>query len=79
MSEVAELPITIYEAKCLMEILDKDIPEWNKSKIALLLLILSANPSLVKEGEEILTSKFGRTARCYSNGFCGENDYCEDY
>jgi len=48
-------PITIYEAKHLMDVLDNDIPSCEKSKIALLLLALAANPSLAKDGKSILS------------------------
>ena len=67
-----EFPITIHEAKCLMEVLENDIPEHQKSKIALRLLILSANPSLVEK--EVISStppkSIGIIARYHNNEDC---------
>lgn len=64
-----EFPITIHEAKCLMEVLENDIPEHQKSKIALRLLILSANPSLVEKEvvSSTLPKSIGIIARYHNN------------
>ena len=50
--------ITIQEAYQLMMVLENDIPTWEKPKIAMTLLILAANPSLIKEGESVIVSKY---------------------
>jgi hypothetical protein len=53
-----ESPITVEDAKHLMEVLENDIPYWeNREKIALLLLILAADPSLAKDND-IVTDKW---------------------
>jgi len=36
-----------------MEVLDNDIPSWDKKSIALLLLILASNPELTEKGSPI--------------------------
>lgn len=51
--EILQMPITIQEAYHLMGVLENDIPYWQRSKIALLLLILSANPKMVEQGDAI--------------------------
>lgn len=80
---MTEAPITIHEAKALMEILDKDIPSWEQSRIALILLILSANPLLAKDGKEIIakSKREGRTSSYCGMGSndYGENDYYDEY
>ena len=48
-----ESPITVEDATHLMEVLDTDIPECDKKQIALLLLILAANPELAEKGDVV--------------------------
>ncbi len=67
-----ETVITIHEAKCLMEILENDIPSWEKSKIALLLLILSANPEMVQKNEKVVTDRWSERS---SNRYSNDDDY----
>lgn len=68
-----EILITIHEAKHLMDVLEKDIPSWERSKIALLLLAIAANPSLVKDGKSVLAANRweGRTGSpsWYDDGY----------
>lgn len=71
-------PITLTEAKGLIDVLDNDIPEHEKSKVAFLLLILSANPELAKVDNIITDKKSSRTK--YDYGWWGGNGYnADDY
>ena len=58
-----ESPISIQDAHHLMEVLDKDITEYDKCRVALLLLILAANSSLAEKGEVV-----GYSPRTYCSG-----------
>lgn len=53
---VIDAPITLTDAKNLLDVLENDIPENEKSKVAFRLLILSANPELGQD-ETIITNK----------------------
>lgn len=67
--------LTIEEAKHLMEVLDNDIPSWDKKNIAFLLLILASNPDLVENGRQAV----GHSPRTYHgyNGDWGEyGEFC---
>jgi hypothetical protein len=48
-----ESPISVQDANYLMEVLNEDIADCDKSRIALLLLILAANPSLAEKGDVV--------------------------
>lgn len=63
-----EQVITIQDAMYLMKALENDIPICDRSKIALLLLVLSANPSLTDDGS-IITNKRRQTTYDYENWF----------
>ena len=70
--------LTIQDAKYLMDVLDKDIDDWEKPRIALLLLILSANPDLAKDGKEVV----GYSPRAYCGGMGDQYGFgydCEYY
>lgn len=54
--------LSIEDAKHLMEVLDNDIPTWDKKNIALLLLILASNPDLAENGSPV-----GYSPRTYHN------------
>lgn len=68
--------LNIEDAKHLMEILDNDIPTWDKKNIALLLLILASNPDLVENDKQVV----GYSPRTYSSDYAhlnfGDEDYC---
>ena len=63
--------ITIHEAKHLMDVLENDIPTWERSKIDLLLLTLAANPSMAKKGKSPLAENRweGRTTSPYNQEY----------
>jgi len=67
-------PLTVEDATHLMEVLDKDIPECDKKRVALLLLILVANPELAEKGEVVGYSP--RTSIwCGSGNDYGDGDF----
>ena len=78
---MTESPITIHEAKALMEVLENDIPSWEKSKIALVLLILASNPSLAENGKEIVArNKWEGRSSCYTGvGYDPDKEDWEHY
>lgn len=49
----SDQPLTIKDANCLMAILENDIPQWERNRIAFLLLVLASNPSLAKNYDAI--------------------------
>ena len=68
-----EPSLTIEDAKHLMEVLDNDIPSWDKKNIALLLLILASNPDLAENGSPV-----GYSPRSYHGGHYAD-DYGSEY
>lgn len=76
---MTESPITIHEAKALMEVLENDIPSWEKNKIALLLLILAANPSLAENGQNLLTKNRWEGRSNFYTGVGSNRDDIEDW
>lgn len=54
MTEQKEQILTLQDAFCLMNVLENDIPNWERNRIALLLMILSANPDMAKDGKEVV-------------------------
>lgn len=64
----SEQIITIQDAMHLMKVLENDIPICDKSKIALLLLVLSANPEMANHGE-IVTHKRRQIPFDYENWY----------
>ncbi len=72
-----DVPITIHEAKFLMDVLENDIPYWERDKIALLLLILSANPSLAEKQIELVGYSSRTIQRSYLWDDSMYGDYCD--
>lgn len=66
--------LTIQDAIHLMQVLDNDIPYWDRKNIAFLLLILASNPDLVGEGK----SPVGFSPRTHSNTMHGDWEYGDD-
>jgi hypothetical protein len=65
-----EAPLSIQDAHHLMEVLDKDIPDYDKRQVALLLLILAADPSRAQKGEEVVgySPRTSTWIDCYGDG-----------
>ena len=77
-----ESNITIQEAYQLMMVLEKDIPTWEKSRIAMVLLILAANPSFIEESKPVVVNKYGcsrpsRITRIYYDDDDDWRGYCD--
>lgn len=74
-----DIPITLADAKGLIDVLDNDIPENEKSKVTFLLLILSANPELAKI-DNIITDKKKPSQSTHYYGWCSSEGFnYEDY
>ena len=68
-------PLTVEDATHLMAVLDKDIPECDKKQVALLLLILAANPELAEKGDVVGYSPRTSGTVCTGFGDYGDGDF----